>query len=139
VAINAGRLKDCKLITNTNNMFDLTDTKKFTSLKIAELTSMPYDVLLEEIREMELAWEKVTGQKFSLHEYTSSKGRKIPVYVFKLTEFLFIYTKYNRDLLMALIDRTLELEEELYGKSVGSGFSIDDMIEEAFNELSQLN
>lgn len=47
-----------------------------SSLEIAELTGKRHSDVLEAIRVMEPAWEKVAGRKFPLSEYKDSTGRK---------------------------------------------------------------
>ena len=44
------------------------DTQHMTSLEIAELTSKQHKDVLKAIRNMEPAWENVTGRKFALCE-----------------------------------------------------------------------
>lgn len=51
-----------------------------TSREIAEVTGKPHNDVLKAIRAMDGAWIKVNGGKFSLVEYTDSKGEKRPMY-----------------------------------------------------------
>ena len=44
-------------------------TKHMTSLEIAELTGKQHKNVMQAIRNMEPAWEKVNGLKFQLVEY----------------------------------------------------------------------
>jgi len=110
VAINAGRLKDCKLITN--NMFDLTNLKTMTSRELAELTGKDHKNMLRTIRSMELAWEKVNGRKFELVKYTDAKGEQRVQYVLTKIECLYTSTKFNNEITAKLVKRWQELENE---------------------------
>lgn len=44
-----------------------------SSREIAEITGKRHSDVLEAIRKMEVAWEKINGRKFSLVEYKDSK------------------------------------------------------------------
>lgn len=87
-------------------------TETMTSLQIAEITSKPHNDVLKAIRAMELAWEKVNGGKFSLVNYTDSKGEKRPCYNMTKTECLYIATKFNDEARAKLIIRWEELERQ---------------------------
>ena len=50
-----------------------------TSLEIAELTGKQHKHVMEAIRKMEPAWEKVNGLKFQLVEYRDAKGELRPI------------------------------------------------------------
>ena len=49
-----------------------------TSLEIAELTGKQHKNVMQAIRNMEPAWEKVNGLKFQLVEYRDAKGELRP-------------------------------------------------------------
>ena len=66
-----------------------------TSLEIAELTGKQHKHVMEAIRKMEPAWEKVNGLKFQLVEYRDAKGELRPCYQLTKTECLYIATKFN--------------------------------------------
>lgn len=70
-----------------------------TSLEIAELTGKQHKNVMQAIRNMEPAWEKVTGLKFQLCEksYLLANGvtKKQPFYQLTKTECLYIATKFN--------------------------------------------
>lgn len=51
-----------------------------TSLIVAEVFGKLHKNVLDSIRAMEPAWEKVTGLKFKPNEYTDSRGRKQKAY-----------------------------------------------------------
>ena len=51
-----------------------------TSLEIAELTGKQHKNVMQAIRNMEPAWEKVHGLKFQLIDYKNRLGRIKPCY-----------------------------------------------------------
>ena len=75
------------------------DTQHMTSLEIAELTGKQHKDVLKAIRNMEPAWEKITGRNFALCEkyYPMANGvmKKQPYYSLTKTECLYIATKFN--------------------------------------------
>lgn len=81
-----------------------------SSREIAEHAGKRHKDVLEAIRAMEPAWEKVTGRKFPLSEYTDSTGRKLPQYELSKKECLYIATKFNDEARAKLIMRWEELE-----------------------------
>ena len=87
-----------------------------TSLEIAELTGKQHKHLMEAIRRMEPAWEKVHGRKFALmfREVTIGNGavRRDPCYQLTKTECLYIATKFNDEARARLVLRWQELEME---------------------------
>lgn len=83
-----------------------------SSREIAEHTGKRHSDVLEAIRNMEPAWEKVTERKFPLSEYTDPTGRKLPMYQLNKTECLFIATKFNDEARAKLIIRWEELEKQ---------------------------
>lgn len=88
------------------------ETDKMSSLEIAELTGKPHSDLLKAIRTMEPAWEKISGGKFSLAEYTDAQGKSRPCYELTKTECLYIATKFNDEARAKLVLRWEELELE---------------------------
>ena len=86
-----------------------------TSLEIAELTGKQHKNLMRDIRNMEPAWEKVTGLKFELCEkyYPMANGvmKKQPYYSLTKTECLYIATKFNDEARAKLVLRWEELEK----------------------------
>ena len=56
---------------NDNKQHDNVQT--MTSLEIAELTGKQHKNVMQAIRNMEPAWEKVNGLKFQLVEYKDAK------------------------------------------------------------------
>ena len=85
-----------------------------TSLEIAELTGKQHKHLMEAIRKMEPAWEKVHGSKFRLmfREVKIGNGavRRDPYYQLTKTECLYIATKFNDEARAKLVLRWQELE-----------------------------
>ena len=65
---------------------------------------------MQAIRNMEPAWEKVTGLKFQLSGYKDSTGRSLPCYQLTKTECLYIATKFNDEARAKLVLRWQELE-----------------------------
>ena len=81
-----------------------------TSLEIAELTGKQHKNVMQAIRNMEPAWEKVNGLKFQLVEYRDQKGELRPCYQLTKTECLYIATKFNDEARAKLVLRWQELE-----------------------------
>lgn len=81
-----------------------------SSIEIAELTGKLHKDVLEAIRVMEPAWEKVAGRKFPLSEYKDSTGRKLPMYELNKTECLYVATKFNDEARAKLVLRWEQLE-----------------------------
>ena len=81
-----------------------------TSLEIAELTGKQHKNIMQAIRNMEPAWEKVNGLKFQLVEYKDAKGELRPCYQLTKTENLYIATKFNDEARARLVLRWQELE-----------------------------
>jgi len=90
-----------KLINNEQTM---------SSKEIAEIAGKLHKNVLAEIRLMEPAWEKITGLKFQLSEYTDTTGRKLPCYELTRRECLYVATKFNDEARAKLIVRWEELE-----------------------------
>ena len=97
---------------NQNNMYG--NVQHMTSLEIAELTGKQHKHLMEAIRKMEPAWEKVHGSKFRLmfREVNIGNGavRRDPCYSLTKTECLYIATKFNDEARAKLVLRWEELE-----------------------------
>ena len=97
--------------TNVGN-----DTRHMTSLEIAELTGKQHKNVMQAIRNMEPAWEKVTGLNFQLCEkyYPMANGvmKKQPFYSLTKTECLYIATKFNDEARAKLVLRWEQLERQ---------------------------
>jgi phage regulator Rha-like protein len=57
-----------------------------SSLEIAELTGKRHSDVLEAIRNMEPAWEKVAQRKFPLGSYQDAQGKSRPCFELTKTE-----------------------------------------------------
>lgn len=95
----------------------LVKKERMTSVEIAEITGKQHKNVMQAIRAMEPAWEKVYGLKFQLIQRISDLGngrtRKDPCYSLTKTECLYIATKFNDEARARLILRWEELEKEL--------------------------
>ena len=83
-----------------------------TSIEIAEVTGKQHKNVMQAIRNMEPAWEKVNGLKFQLVEYRDKKGELRPCYSLTKTECLYIATKFNDEARAKLVLRWEQLERE---------------------------
>ncbi|MEI2271875.1 phage regulatory protein/antirepressor Ant [Sphingobacterium sp. ML3W] len=83
-----------------------------SSREMAEMTGKQHAHVMQAIRKMELAWEKVNQSKFGLVEYTDAKGEKRPEYQLSKKECLYIATKFNDEARAILINRWEELENK---------------------------
>lgn len=83
-----------------------------SSREIAELTGKRHSDILEAIRNMESAWEKINERKFPLVNYKDAKGEMRPEYRLNKTECLYVATKFNDEARAKLILRWEELELE---------------------------
>ena len=81
-----------------------------TSLEIAELTGKQHKNVMQAIRNMEPAWEKIAGLKFQLGSYEDANGQLRPCYSLTKTECLYIATKFNDEARAKLVLRWEELE-----------------------------
>ncbi len=87
-----------------------------TSLEIAEVTGKQHKDVLKAIRNMEPAWEKVTGRNFApcmrISELANGVKKENPYYVLTKTETLYIATKFNDEARARLVIRWEQLERE---------------------------
>lgn len=85
-----------------------------TSLEIAEVTGKRHSDVLEAIRNMEPAWEKVSQRKFPLSSYKQHQPnggyKDVPCYILNKTECLYVATKFNDEARARLVLRWEELE-----------------------------
>ena len=84
-----------------------------TSLEIAELTGKQHKHVMEAIRKMEPAWERIAGRNFALGSYKDANGQMRPCYLLTKTECLYIATKFNDEARAKLVLRWQELETEV--------------------------
>ena len=93
-----------------------------TSLEIAEVTGKQHFHVMEAIRKMEPAWEKVCKSKFRLTsriiEQPNGGTREVPCYQLTKTECLYIATKFNDEARAKLVLRWEELESAHRGQSL---------------------
>ena len=82
------------------------------SREVAQASDKLHKHVLEAIRNMEPAWEIVTGTKFRLSDYTDPTGRKLPQYILSKSECLYVATKFNDEARAKLILRWEELERK---------------------------
>ena len=89
---------------------------RMTSLDIAELCGKQHFHVMEAIRKMEPAWQKVSSSKFRLssRKIIQPNGgvREYPCYELTKTETLYIATKFKDDMRAKLVLRWEELERE---------------------------
>lgn len=113
-------------------MNELRIQETMTSLQIAEVTSKLHKDVLRAIREMEPAWEKISGRKFALANYTDGQGKPRPCYSLTKTECLYIATKFNDEARAKLILRWEELEQEAVAKALPRSYkeALEALLEE---------
>ena len=100
-----------------NTLIEFADTQQtMTSLEIAEVTGKQHKDVLKAIRNMEPAWEKVTGRNFApcmrISELANGVKKENPYYVLTKTETLYIATKFNDEARAKLVIRWEQLEHE---------------------------
>ena len=99
-----------------NNGFNAGNAQDMTSLEIAEVTGKQHKNLMRDIRNMEPAWEKITGLKFELCEKTYMMANGVeksqPFYQLTKRECLYIATKFNDEARARLVLRWEELERK---------------------------
>ena len=102
--------------TTTNN----TEKQMMTSLEIAEVTGKQHKNVMQAIRKMEPAWEKVQGLKFQLssriYHLPNGGTKEVPCYLLTKTESLYIATKFNDEARAKLVLRWEFLERERLAK-----------------------
>jgi Rha family phage regulatory protein len=87
------------------------ETKQtMSSLDIAQVTGKDHKNVMQSIRNMEPAWEKISGLKFQLAHYSDAQGKPRPCYYLNKRECLYIATKFNDEARAKLILRWEELE-----------------------------
>ena len=95
-------------------IININKEQTMTSLEIAELTGKQHFHVMEAIRKMEPAWNKVCKSNFRLTSRTivqpNGGTREVPCYNLTKTECLYIATKFNDEARAKLILRWQELE-----------------------------
>lgn len=87
-----------------------TTEDRMSSLEIAALTCKPHKNVMRSIRDMEPAWERISGLKFELASYIDKQGKERPCYQLTKRECLYVATKFNDDSRAKLVLRWEELE-----------------------------
>ncbi len=93
-----------------NNPIAGNGTPHMTSLEIAEVTGKKHKNVMQAIRNMEPAWERVAGLKFQPGTYKDANGQIRPCYSLTKTECLYIATKFNDEARAKLVLRWEQLE-----------------------------
>ena len=128
-------MKEIALNTHVGN-----DKQMMTSLEIAQVTGKQHKNVMQAIRNMEPAWEKVNGLKFQLVNYRDQKGELRPCYLLTKTECLYIATKFNDEARAKLVLRWEELEEAHRGRQLPSPKEILRLADEIIGKgLRMLN
>ena len=100
-----------------------TQEQHMTSLEIAQVTGKMHKNVMQAIRNMEPAWEKVHGLKFQLmqiRENLPNGGYRLrPAYQLTKIECLYIATKFNDEARAKLVLRWEELEREVRSEERG--------------------
>ena len=95
-------------------IININKEQTMTSLEIAELTGKQHFHVMEAIRKMEPAWNKVCKSNFRLTSRTivqpNGGTREVPCYNLTKTECLYIATKFNDEARAKLVLRWQELE-----------------------------
>lgn len=94
------------------------DEQTMTSLQIAEITGKQHSHVMEAIRVMEPAWQKVSQSNFRLASYVDRQGKERPCYELTKTECLYIATKFNDEARAKLVLRWEQLEKERSNQSL---------------------
>jgi phage antirepressor YoqD-like protein len=116
-------------------MDKLPKNQTMNSREIAEYAGRQHKDLLESIRNMEPAWEKISGSKFRLAEYLDEQGKRRPMYELSKSECLYVATKFNDEARAKLVMRWEKLETE---KSLESN-NEDVIIYRAFTIIQDRN
>jgi phage regulator Rha-like protein len=90
-----------------------------TSREIAEITNKRHTEVLRSIRNMEPAWEKVSGRKFASANYVDEQGKARPIFELTKLECLYVSTKYNDEARAKLVIRWEELEHRNHSTEKG--------------------
>ena len=99
-----------------------------SSLEIAKATGKMHKHIIRDIRTMEEAWEKVTGTKFGLSEYKDKTGRKLPCYILKYDECMYVASKWNDETRAKLVKRWKDLESQRIAEEKNPDISVSKAI-----------
>ena len=128
---------------NSNNGHNPLD-RRMSSREIAIQTGKQHKHVLDAVRKMEPAWEKVNGSRFRLVEYVDTKGEKRPEFQLTKKECLYIATKFNDEARALLLNRWEELELDSFKPQsdavvLMNAFQIlNNMVQEQQKEIAQL-
>ena len=118
---------------NTIIKIKATDAQRMTSLEIAAITGKQHKNVMQAIRNMEPAWEKVQGLKFQLLQKIyklPNGGTKLqPYYSLTKTECLYVAMKFNDEARAKLVLRWEKLEKERL--TTGGGMTDKEIISRA--------
>lgn len=95
-----------------NNSIININVSKMSSLEISQIAGKRHSDVLEAIRNMEPAWEKIAQRKFPLTYYKDQWNREQPMYELTKTECLYVATKFNDEARAKLVLRWEQLETE---------------------------
>lgn len=93
-----------------NKIISISQEQTMSSLQIAELTGKQHAHVMEALRAMEPAWQKVSQSNFRLASYIDRQGKERPCYQLTKTECLYVATKFNDEARAKLVLRREELE-----------------------------
>lgn len=103
----------------SNNFNQIAEQQTISSMEIAEITGKQHKDVLKAIRNMEPAWENVTGRKFALckriYELANHSTREVPYYALSKRETLFVATKFQDEARAKLVIRWEQLERQQAG------------------------
>lgn len=95
-----------------NEIIHFGDSRQtMSSLEIAKIIGKEHKNVMQSIRNMEPAWEKVSGLKFQLTTYQDAQGKPRPCYELTYRETLFVATKFKDEDRAKLILRWEALEK----------------------------
>lgn len=103
--------------------------RTMTSLVIARITGKQHKNVMRDIRNMEAAWEKVTGLKFELSDYTDKTGRKLPCYTLKYDECMYVAAKWEDETRAKLVRRWRELELQRIAEEQNPEISVNKAVD----------
>ena len=81
-----------------------------TSVEISEEAGRNHKDVMRSIRDMEAAWEQVSGRRFALVDYIDKKGEARPCYQFNYEEFMYVISKFDDITRAKLVTRWAKLE-----------------------------
>ena len=111
-----------KILKMRQQVLKVQDEQRMTSLDIAAVTGKEHKNVLQAIRNMEPAWEKVHGLKFQPTqiriEIPNGGYRWVPAFSLTKTESRYVAPKFNDDARARLVLRWEQLERERLGVNI---------------------